>query len=79
MKTVNIQAAKTHLSRLVEQACAGEEIVIARGNVPMVRLVPVGDPPPRRRFGAHPELGPIPAGFDDPLPAEELAAWEGDG
>jgi prevent-host-death family protein len=76
MKTVNIQAAKTHLSRLVEQACAGEEIVIARGNVPMVRLVPIDQPERRRRFGAHPELGPVPPEFDEPLPDEELEAWE---
>lgn len=77
MKTINIQTAKTHLSRLVERACAGEEIVIARGNVPMVRLVPVGAAVRQRRFGAHPEFGPIPDSFEDPLPDSELAAWEG--
>lgn len=40
MKTVNIQAAKTHLSRLVEEAVAGEEIVLAKAGKPLVRLVP---------------------------------------
>lgn len=40
MKTINIQAAKTHLSRLVEQAAAGEEIVLAKAGKPLVRLVP---------------------------------------
>ncbi len=40
MKTVNIQAAKTHLSRLVEEAVAGKEIVLAKAGKPLVRLVP---------------------------------------
>lgn len=40
MKTVNIQAAKTHLSRLVEEVLAGEEITIAKAGKPLVRLVP---------------------------------------
>lgn len=77
MKTVNIQAAKTHLSRLVEQALAGEDVVIARDNVPMVRLVPVDRPAARRQFGAHSELGPIGSAFDELLPDDELDAWEG--
>jgi prevent-host-death family protein len=40
MKTVNIQAAKTHLSRLVEEAAAGEEIVLAKAGKPIAKLVP---------------------------------------
>lgn len=40
MKSVNIQAAKTHLSRLVEEAVAGEEIILAKAGKPLVRLVP---------------------------------------
>ena len=48
MQTVNIQAAKTHLSRLVERAVAGEEIVIARAGKPLVRLTPfIQDTRPR--------------------------------
>jgi prevent-host-death family protein len=43
MKTVNIHAAKTHLSRLVDEAAAGEEIVIAKAGRPVVRLVAVDD------------------------------------
>jgi len=42
VKTVNIQAAKTHLSRLVEEAAAGEEIVLAKAGKPVARLVPYG-------------------------------------
>jgi antitoxin (DNA-binding transcriptional repressor) of toxin-antitoxin stability system len=79
MKTVNIQAAKTHLARLVEQACAGEEIVIARDHVPLVRLVPVATAPVERRFGAYRDLGPLPESFFEPLPDDELDAWEGGG
>jgi prevent-host-death family protein len=41
METVTIQKAKASLSKLIERACKGEEIVIARGRKPMVRLVPV--------------------------------------
>lgn len=40
MSTINIQAAKTHLSRLVEQAAAGEEIILAKAGKPMAKLVP---------------------------------------
>ena len=46
---VNLHDAKTHLSRYVDQALAGEEVVIARAGKPLVRLMPVvADPPPRR-------------------------------
>jgi prevent-host-death family protein len=46
---VNLHDAKTHLSRYVDQALAGEEVVIARAGKPLVRLMPVGlDSPPRR-------------------------------
>lgn len=40
MKVINIQAAKTHLSRLVEEAAAGEEIILAKAGKPLVRIVP---------------------------------------
>ena len=76
MKTVPIHAAKTHLSRLIEQACAGEEVVILRGKVPVVRLVPVGQEPPARQFGVLRGLATIDDAFFEPLPEEELAAWE---
>lgn len=48
MKTSNMREAKTHLSRLVDQALAGEEIIIARSGKPLVRLVPVEFCPRRR-------------------------------
>jgi prevent-host-death family protein len=52
MKMVNIPAAKTHLSRLVEEATAGEEIVLAKAGRPMVRLVPCVASKRPRKLGA---------------------------
>ncbi|HVV02340.1 MAG TPA: type II toxin-antitoxin system prevent-host-death family antitoxin [Verrucomicrobiae bacterium] len=51
MKTVNIQAAKTHLSRLVEEAVAGEDIVLAKAGKPMVRLTPIQPKSRKRKLG----------------------------
>ena len=48
---VNIHEAKTHFSRLVERAAAGEEIVIAKAGQPRARLVPLEHPRPKRRQG----------------------------
>ena len=52
MKLVNIQAAKTHLSRLVEEVVAGEEVVLAKSGKPLVRLVRYAQPRSRRTPGA---------------------------
>lgn len=65
---VNIHEAKTQLSALIARAEAGEEVVIARANRPVVRLVPVA-PPVVRRIGEAAGMVRIEAGFDD-LPAE---------
>jgi len=76
MKTVTIHQAKTNLSRLIEKACRGEEIVIARGSEPVVRLVPIADAKGHRQPGAL--RGKFRAGpeFFEPLPADELDGWE---
>ena len=50
-RPVNIHEAKTHFSRLVERAEAGEEILIARAGRPVARLVPIGSRPPARYPG----------------------------
>ena len=73
---VNIHAAKTNLSRLIERACAGEEVVIARNSEPVVKLVPVGGTKPKRMFGSMKGQFTVPDEFFDPLPADELDAWE---
>jgi prevent-host-death family protein len=76
MKVVTVHAAKTNLSKLIEQACAGEEIVIARGKEPVVRLVPYGAGKPARVFGAMKGRARLTEAFFEPLPPEELDAWE---
>ena len=75
MTTYTIHAAKTQLSRLIEEACAGEDIVIARGKQPLVRLVPLVQPPRGRVFGAMRGRATVTDAFFGPLPAEELDAW----
>lgn len=78
MTTVNIHAAKTHLSRLVEEAAAGKEIVIAKAGTPLAKLVAI-TPPGRkkRRLGRLAGRLKVPADFDAPLPSEILDAFEG--
>ena len=75
--TYTIHAAKTHLSRLIEQARAGEEIIIAKDQEPMVRLVPIEAGPQRRVFGAMRGKAAVTDAFFEPLPPAELQAWEG--
>lgn len=76
METVTIHKAKTELSRLIEKACRGEEIVIARGKRPVVRLVPIEESKGQRKPGLW--KGKIKVGpeFLEPLPPEELEFWE---
>jgi prevent-host-death family protein len=75
MKTVNLHAAKTHLSRLVEEAAAGEDVVIAKNGTPLVRLVPVAVRSRRTGFGSLKGKLHIRADFDAPLPDDVLRAF----
>ena len=75
MKTVTVHKAKTHLSQLIAAAEAGEEVIIMRDREAAVRLVPVGEPVPTRRFGALAGKVSVTAAFFDPLPESELAGW----
>jgi prevent-host-death family protein len=75
MKTVNLHAAKTHLSRLVDEAAAGREIVIAKNGKPMVRLAPVGTRTRRTGFGTLRGKIRISEDFDAPLPESLLKAF----
>ena len=75
MIQVNVHEAKTQLSRLIEQALAGEEVVIARAGEPVVRLVPTASPAPRV-WGQDRGLIRIAADFDAPLPPEISAAFD---
>ena len=76
MKTITIHKAKTQLSKLIEQACHGEEIVIARGSEPVVRLVAIRNPNGDRKAGALKGKIRIGPEFFEPLPPEELDSWE---
>ena len=78
MKTVNIHEAKTHLSRLLQRAADGEDIVIAKAGEPMVRLVPYVPAAKPRVPGAWKGKGWIADDLDDPLPDTMLAAFYSD-
>lgn len=75
MQRVTIHAAKTHLSRLIEAALAGEDVVIARGSTPVVRLVPIA----KQTFQIGLLAGQLGVGPDflAPLDENELDLWEG--
>lgn len=74
MAQFSVHDAKTNLSRLIADALAGSDVVIARGNVPVVRLVPVA-PRGKRRFGALKGKVAMDARFNEPLPDDELGGW----
>lgn len=76
MINVTIHVAKTTLSKLIERACAGEEVIISRGEHPVVRLVSVASSAPRRKFGALKGMVKVPDSFFEPLPASELNHWK---
>lgn len=78
MTTVNVHEAKTQLSRLLARVAGGEEIVIARAGTPVARLLPVERRGTRRTPGSLRGRIMLSDRFDDPLPDDELAAWEGD-
>ena len=71
----NVHDAKTHFSRLVDRAHAGEEIIVAKAGVPYARLVPFAIPPQsKRKPGGLTVTGEISeAVWSDPLPEDGLA------
>jgi len=75
VETITIHKAKTELSRLIERVCRGEEIVIARGKKPVVRLVAVEDKQGQRKPGALRAKLKVGPEFFEPLPPDELDAW----
>ncbi|WP_017926937.1 type II toxin-antitoxin system Phd/YefM family antitoxin [Thioalkalivibrio sp. HL-Eb18] len=72
--TVNVHEAKTHLSRLLKRAHDGEEIILAKSGRPYARLVPLASPQLQRQPGRI--TGQVEDAFFEPLPEDELAAWE---
>jgi len=78
MPNFNLKSAANRLSKLVQRAESGEEIVLLRGTKPVAQIVPI-TPRPRvkRKFGHLKGLAKIGPEFFDPLPEDELKAWEG--
>ena len=78
-QTFNLHAAKTHFSRLVDSAAAGEEIIIAKAGKPVAKLVPLtpAAAPAKRRPGSLAGLVTLSPDFDAPLPDDLLDAFEG--
>jgi prevent-host-death family protein len=73
---INVHEAKTHFSKLLEQAHAGQEIILSKAGKPYARLMPLERVDTARVPGRLPEIDT--SQFFDPMPESELAAWEGD-
>jgi prevent-host-death family protein len=76
MTVVNIYDAKTQLSKLIEQAAAGNDVVIARGGKPVARLTRLDSPKRKIKFGVLKGKIKVSADFDAPLPSEVLKQFE---
>ena len=72
---MNVQEAKAQLSKLVDAAMVGEEVIIAKAGKLCVRLVPMTLPP--RQPGAAKGKASLTAAFFEPLPDDDLKAWDG--
>jgi prevent-host-death family protein len=77
MQTVNIYQAKTQLSKLVDLASSGTDVVIARAGKPVARLTSLKEEKRIINFGALEGKGWIAEDFDAPLPDHILAEFEG--
>jgi prevent-host-death family protein len=75
--TVNVHEAKTHFSRLLNRAAAGEEIIIAKGGKPFALLVPLRATVQTRMPGSARGAVEIRADFDDALPEDLQAGFTG--
>ena len=76
MTEVNVYEAKTHLSRLLDRAAGGEEILITRHGRPVARLGPIPDRPRARQLGRLKGRIRVSRDFDAPLPDDMLEAFE---
>ncbi len=77
MERINVHRAKTHLSRLLDRAQAGEEFLIAKAGKPVARLGPIAPARKKVRFGVLKGKIRIPGNFDTPLPEWLIDAFEG--
>ncbi len=77
MTVVNVYDAKTRLSKLIEEAASGNDVVIARGGKPVARLTRLDAPKRKLKFGVLKGKIKVPEDFDSPLPSDILAQFEG--
>ncbi len=73
---VTIHEAKTHLSRLIQKASSGEEVIISRGSKPVARLVAFGEAKGKRQPGSMKGQLVVGSEFFEPLPDKEVRVWE---
>jgi len=78
MEIVNIHQAKTHFSQLINQALKGEEVVIAKSGVPLIKLTPYKKKSTQRKGGQLKGILIVEDTFDDPLPEETLKSFYGE-
>ncbi len=76
MYQINIHQAKTQFSKLVDAACHGKEVIIAKAGVPVARLVPFEEKTPKRKLGVLKGKIRVSKDFDDSLPSDLLDAFE---
>lgn len=74
IETINVHQAKTHFSRYLALAHAGQEILLAKAGKPYARLMPLLPEVSKRQPGRL--AGKVEAAFFQPLPDDEMAAWE---
>jgi prevent-host-death family protein len=77
MIKINIHEAKTHLSRYVEEAAQGKEVVIVKAGKPIARIAPLAPPKAKRKLGLLGGKARIPDDFNSSLPDEVLAEFLG--
>ena len=77
-KPINIYEAKTHFSKLCDQAASGDDVVIARHGQPWVRITALKGPNREIKFGVMKGKIRIAADFDAPLPDDILGLFEGE-
>ena len=75
---VNIHEAKTHFSKIINQTLNGEEVVVSRGNRPLVKLIPYHEEPGLRKGGQLKGILKVADDFDDPLPDDYLKHFYGE-
>ncbi|HRE30579.1 MAG TPA: type II toxin-antitoxin system Phd/YefM family antitoxin [Candidatus Berkiella sp.] len=78
MSTVNIHDAKTHFSKIINKVLAGEEIIIAKGGKPLIRLTPYTETKTLRKGGQLKGMIEISQDFDAPLPKDAFQKFYGD-